>query len=63
MESLTFSAQHSGAINHLHSFQLNSSVVDALREVRFAVTVVVAGWVAVVTIRGLQDSFRKSREG
>jgi alpha-D-ribose 1-methylphosphonate 5-triphosphate synthase subunit PhnH len=55
-------AAHSGAINHAHSFHFNSSVVDAFKEVRFAVTIVVVGWIAVTSIRAFQDRFRPSRE-
>jgi hypothetical protein len=59
MENFPLVAQHSGAINHLHSFHFNSSVVDVLKEIRLGVTIVVAGWVTVVTIRTLRDSFMR----
>ena len=65
MENLPFAlnAQHSGAINHLHSFQFHSSIVDVVREVRLAVTVVVVGWIAITTIRAVQGSFGRERGG
>ena len=59
----TLSAQHSGAIDHLHSFSFNSSVVHVFKEIRLTVTVIVVGWVAVATIRSLQTSFSKDRGG
>ena len=62
MEQFALSAQHSGVINHIHSFHFNSSLVDAFKEVRLAVGFVVAGWVAVTAIRGLQGGFMR-REG
>ena len=55
-------AAHTGAINHAHSFHFNSSVVDALKEVRFAVTIVVLGWVTVTSIRVFQGHIHPSRE-
>lgn len=61
MENIALNAQHSGAVNHIHSFQFNSSVVDALKEVRLGITVLVVGWVTVVGIRGLQGSFMRDR--
>lgn len=57
MDNFGLSAQHSGAIDHLHSFTFNSSVVDALREIRLGITIIVAGWVTVAAIRSLKDSF------
>ncbi|KAH9902117.1 hypothetical protein F4778DRAFT_791068 [Xylariomycetidae sp. FL2044] len=53
MESFALSAQHSGAINHLHTIHLDASVVQTAREFRLAVTAVVAGWIAVTGIRAL----------
>lgn len=52
MESFTLAANHAGAINHHHTFNFNPSVIDAFKEVRIAVTVVVAGWIAVTGLRG-----------
>ena len=60
MDTFGLNAQHSGAINHLHSFTFNSSVVDAVREIRLGVTILVAGWITVVTIRAVQDSWNKN---
>lgn len=53
MESFALSAQHSGALNHHHTFAFNASVVDVLKEVRLTVTIVVAGVVAIAALRGL----------
>jgi len=52
-------AQHSGAINHIHSFHFSSSALDLAREARNIVAVVVVGWVAVVSIGALRSTFRK----
>lgn len=51
MESWPFNAQHSGAISHAHSFHFDSTVVDALKEVRLAVSIIVIGWIAVTSIK------------
>jgi hypothetical protein len=56
---LVLNAQHSGAIDHAHSFHFNTSVVDALKEVRFAVTIIVLGWITVTSIRAFQDNFHR----
>jgi hypothetical protein len=58
---LVLNAQHSGAIDHAHSFHFNPSVVDALKELRFAVTIVVVGWITVTSIRAFQDTFHRPR--
>lgn len=65
MDNLPFilNAQHNGAIDHAHSFHFNSSVVDVFRELRFAVTIVVVGWVAVTTVRAVQSSLTRDRAG
>lgn len=52
MESFALAAQHAGKIKHQHIFAFSSSAVDALKEVRLAVTIVVIGWVAVTALRG-----------
>lgn len=52
MESFALAANHAGAINHHHTFNFNPSVIDAFKEVRIAVTVVVVGWIAVTGLRG-----------
>ena len=59
--NFVLNAQHSGAINHLHSFQFSSSVVDVFREVRLGVTIVVVGWIAVASIRAVQAGLTKDR--
>lgn len=53
MESFALAAEHSGAINHIHTINFSRSVTSAMREVRIALTVIVVGWVAVVGIRTL----------
>lgn len=52
MESFALAAQHSGAINHHHTISFNSSAVDALKEVKLIVSVVVVGWIATTALRG-----------
>lgn len=52
MEAFSLAANHAGAINHHHTFSFNPSVIDAFKEVRLAVTVVVVGWIAVTGLRG-----------
>ncbi|KAI2633343.1 hypothetical protein GGS21DRAFT_491069 [Xylaria nigripes] len=47
MESFSLAASHAGAIQHVHVIQLDASAVAAARELRIAVTVIVAGWVAI----------------
>lgn len=56
MESFALAATHSGGINHTFTFSLSPSAVSAAREARMAVTVLVAGWVAVAAIRALFTS-------
>lgn len=53
MESFALAAEHAGAINHIHTITISPAVVGIVREIRIAVTVVVAGWVVVTGIRGL----------
>lgn len=48
----SLAAQHSGAINHHHTFSFSSSTVDALREVKLIVSLVVVGWIATTALRG-----------
>lgn len=64
MESFAIAAEHSGAISHIHTVSISPAVVGIARELRLAVTVVVAGWVVVTGIRALaaagsQDSVRR----
>ena len=63
MDNVPFvlNAQHTGALNHAHSFHFNSSVVDVFKEVRLGVTIIVVGWVTVETIRALQASLARPR--
>ena len=58
MESWPFNAQHSGAINHAHSFHFDSGVINVVKELRLAVTIVVGGWIVVTAIRTLESSLR-----
>lgn len=53
MESFALAADHSGAINHVHTVTIGPAAVGLAREIRIAVTVVVVGWVVVTGIRGL----------
>lgn len=64
MESFALAAEHSGAINHIHTLSISPAVVGVARELRLAVTIAVAGWVAVASIRalsaaGLRESARR----
>ncbi|GAW21632.1 hypothetical protein ANO14919_111550 [Xylariales sp. No.14919] len=59
MESFSLAAQHAGAIQHTHIIRLDASAIAAARELRIAVTVVVAGW---VTITGLRMFFGRPVE-
>jgi hypothetical protein len=43
--------EHSGSINHVHALHFDSSVGEALKEIRRIVTIVVAGWIIVVGVR------------
>jgi len=52
-------AQHSGAINHVHSFHLSSSAVDIAKEVRNIVSIVVIGWITVSVVQTIRSSLRK----
>ncbi|KAI3329238.1 hypothetical protein HD806DRAFT_482290 [Xylariaceae sp. AK1471] len=51
MESFSLAAQHAGAIQHNHLIRLDASAITAARELRIAVTVIVAGWVAITGLR------------
>ncbi|KAI0155045.1 hypothetical protein GGR57DRAFT_465845 [Xylariaceae sp. FL1272] len=53
MESFNLAAQHAGGIQHIHVIKFDSTAVAAAREIRIAVTVIVAGWVAVAGLRAL----------
>ena len=53
MESFAVATQHSGAINHVHAIHLGQSAAGVAREIRLAITVIVAGWVAVTGIKVL----------
>lgn len=64
MESFALAAEHSGAINHIHTLSISPAVVGVARELRLAVTIAVAGWVAVAGIRafaaaGSRESVRR----
>lgn len=51
MESFSLAAEHAGAIQHIHIIRLDASTVAAARELRIAVSVIVAGWVAITGLR------------
>ncbi|KAK5624734.1 hypothetical protein RRF57_000450 [Xylaria bambusicola] len=51
MESFSLAAEHAGAIQHTHVIRLDASAVAAARELRLAITVIVAGWVAIAGLR------------
>lgn len=51
MESFALAAEHSGAINHIHTVTISPAIVGVARELRLAVTVAVAGWVVVAGIK------------
>ncbi|KAF3065499.1 hypothetical protein CFAM422_009804 [Trichoderma lentiforme] len=51
MEQFLLSAQHSGAINHAHTFFLPQSAAELAREVRITVAIVACAWVAVTAIK------------
>jgi hypothetical protein len=57
MESFALSAQHSGAINHIHSLHFSQSAVELVREARILAAVLVFGWVAVTSIRAVKELF------
>ena len=61
MEQFAVAAQHSGAINHIHSFHFSASAIDVAKEARNIVCIVVAGWVAVTTVHAIRGSFRSER--
>ncbi|PSR85720.1 hypothetical protein BD289DRAFT_368107 [Coniella lustricola] len=52
MESFSLAAEHSGAINHVHTITISPAITSVARELRIAITVIVAGWVVVNGIRG-----------
>ncbi|KAI2628918.1 hypothetical protein GGS21DRAFT_545391 [Xylaria nigripes] len=58
MESFSLAASHAGAIQHNHVIRFDVSTIAAVRELRIAVTVIVAGWVAIT---GLRAYFRNNR--
>ena len=62
MENIGVTATHRGAIEHIHSFTFNRSVVDALKEVRLGVSVIVLGWIAVTSVQALRSVFARERK-
>ncbi|KAH7035057.1 uncharacterized protein B0I36DRAFT_317515 [Microdochium trichocladiopsis] len=58
METFCVTAQHSGAIKHIHAISLDASTANVAREIRLAVTVLIVGWVAVTGIRTWSASRR-----
>ncbi|POS78125.1 hypothetical protein DHEL01_v203479 [Diaporthe helianthi] len=64
MESFALAADHSGAINHLHTVTISPAIVGLARELRLAVTVVVAGWVvAMAPWHGMAQLRGRARRG
>lgn len=53
MESFALAAEHSGVIQHIHTLTISPAAVGVARELRLAVTVAIAGWVAVAGIRAI----------
>ncbi|KAI1430072.1 hypothetical protein F5Y12DRAFT_709624 [Xylaria sp. FL1777] len=51
MESFSLAAEHAGAIQHTHVIRLDASAIAAARELRIAITIIVAGWVAITGLR------------
>lgn len=51
MESFSLAASHAGGIQHTHIIRLDASAIAAARELRIAITVIVAGWVAITGLR------------
>lgn len=47
MEQFLLQAQHSGTINHAHTFLFPPGAAQFAREIRLAVTVVAVAWVTV----------------
>ena len=45
--------EHSGSVDHSHTVHFDPAIVEALKQVRLTVTIIVGGWVAVVAIRAL----------
>ncbi|KAI1194188.1 hypothetical protein F5X97DRAFT_327744 [Nemania serpens] len=58
MESFSVAAQHAGAIQHNHIIRLDPSAIAAARELRIAITVIVAGWVAIAGLRAFFGRLR-----
>lgn len=56
MESFALAAEHSGAINHIHTVTISPAIVGVARELRLAVTVAVAGWVVVAGLKALTSA-------
>jgi hypothetical protein len=53
MEHFVLNANHAGAVNHHHTFAFHPSAIDALKQIRIVVSIVVIGWVANTTVRSL----------
>lgn len=51
MESFALAADHSGAINHIHTVTISPTIIGVVREVRIIVTIAVVGWITVTGIR------------
>merc|ERR1712000_503702 len=51
MEQFLLSAQHSGTINHVHSFHLPTAAPSILKEIRITVAILSLAWVTVEVIR------------
>lgn len=59
MESFSVAATHAGAIQHSHLIRFDASAIAIAREMRIAVTVIVAGWVAITGLRAYLCSSRR----
>lgn len=58
MEHFIVQAQHSGAINHAHSFSFPPTAVHFAKEIRITITIVAVAW---VTVKAL-DLWKRERE-
>ena len=50
-------SEHSGAVEHIHSFRFDSSTVEIFRQVRLSITVLVFGWIVVTSIQALRGVY------
>ena len=62
MEQLFLNSQHSGSMNHVHSFLFPTSAIQLAKELRLTVTIVALAWVTVTAIRQFGPRVIKKRE-